>query len=152
MTNEEIKREFERWIDTGRPLVWIKNLNNPTSEWITISNPTWREKITYIVDNQYAEIRKAFYDGKTIQFKIYNEERPWVDWGSEEEPDYKCYYDIRIKPKEPVYEYQWIGQFDNGQYRLTEEWYTKNERCLVEQAYNNLKNWDVFLPSKRERK
>jgi len=149
MKNEEIKKEFNKWLEAGRPQVWVKDLGDPTDEWDTTSYPKWMEGITYIIDDEYAKIRKAFYDGEVIEWRFAGEQM-W--YRLLKDNFYKFVNEYRIKPKEPVYEYQWIGQFDNGRYIFTEEWYTEDERSLVERTYNNPKDLDIFLPSKRKRK
>ena len=69
MNDKQIIEEFTRWIEAGRPEVWqwfpLVNrweLVNKFS-WLAIANTI------YIVDDRYAEIRKAYYNNKTIQFK-----------------------------------------------------------------------------------
>ena len=76
MTNEQIKNEFGRWLDAGKPKIWIKaqGLDN----WMIVRTPTWYEGYTYIVDDEWAELRKSAYDGFTIQWR-YTEDEKWED-------------------------------------------------------------------------
>ena len=69
------KNEIMRWANSPEGTrVWIKQEDGI---WSKPYVPTWKKDSTYIVDDEWAEIRKAFFDNKTIQFL--NEE--WEDSG-----------------------------------------------------------------------
>ena len=62
------KEEIIRWAncpdDTG---VWTRNIN-AKKEWIKLSIPFWSNNRVYVVDDEYAELRKAQADGESILF------------------------------------------------------------------------------------
>jgi len=138
MTKQEIKNEMARWVDSGFKQVWC---NTSENGWITVLIPSWTPALKWIVDDKYAELRKAFYDGKTIQ-NNYRDPDIWIDV---DEPLWvipACNY--RIKP-EPVFEWQWIIEsFDKDEgYFMTEGFYTEDEK--------EREDWIKFEPSKRIR-
>jgi len=157
MTNEEIKKEFNRWIDLGRPNVWqwFPGVNR----WETVSKFSWLNNTTYIIDDKYAEIRKAFYNDKTIQ--IYTstcDNFQWEDWPSNEDLSdyiYAKQYDIRhyrIKPEKPMYEYQYIFKDENNLYKLSNSYYTTAYDAQEARQSDRWRVVDRFEPSKRLRK
>ncbi len=56
-----------------------------------------------VINNAYAELRKAFYDGKIIQYQDAITES-WYDFKSEPEWEKFNPMRLRIKPKKPMYE------------------------------------------------
>ena len=96
MTAKEVKTEFARWIDERQPKVWVKDLR--TDSWGTCCTPYWQfySEYAYIIDDKYAELRKALFDGKTIQREDSN--GCWVDIPK----DFDLYLEdiakLRIKP------------------------------------------------------
>jgi len=68
------QNEIQRWSmcpdDTG---VWFR-LNG---EWILTLEPSWDKDLTYIVNDEYAEYRKSYYeDKKSVQVKDFSNQ--WV--------------------------------------------------------------------------
>jgi len=64
MTDKQIKTEFNRWINAKRPCVWVKR-----KEW-ELREIDWNSKYeedVLIVDDEYAELRKAYHDKKPIE-------------------------------------------------------------------------------------
>ena len=64
--------------------VWCQMPLNKT--WDILNTPSWNPNCVYIVDNEYAELRKAEHDGAIIEARInhastnscsYGEEAPW---------------------------------------------------------------------------
>ena len=99
------EKEICRWAKHPTKLkVWNKiYAGSPVKQWVLTSSPTWADEWDYIVDDEYAEIRKAYADGKTIECRvgIYKWQKltnPYWDFKSEE---------YRVKPDEPTYYYQW---------------------------------------------
>ena len=150
MTDEQIKKEFERWVNLGRPNVWVKK---PGDEWKKVTHSMWeRNEYVYIIDDRYAEIRKAFYDGETIQLRDFYYGCEWYDWNEKYEPKWNSYSDIRIKPEEPIYEWQWyyIDHKNGGRVVLSRNFHTNRSSVDVEE--NCFMDWKPFEPSKRVRK
>ncbi len=106
MTNEQIKNEVSRWINADRPKVWYKSKN--VREWTyTVGPPSWDAEATYIVDDEWAELRKSAYDGFTIQWR-YTEDEKWEDIEDISSLEYILYVEgdawkvYRIKSKKPT--------------------------------------------------
>ena len=60
------KKEIERWANCpDHTKVWV---NEGENEWVLVNYPLWRRAFAYIVDDKYAELRKAEKDGDTILF------------------------------------------------------------------------------------
>lgn len=143
--SEEIKYWAEHPDNTQ---VWRK-LSDDT-EWELVEFPQWRKNHKYIVNNEWAELRKAQEDGKQLEYKnkILNK---WVcstltiDWitclG-------KMHKDWRVKP-EKIYEWQWIIQLQNDKYILTDYYIDEDE--LIESYNGTYKIIDRYEPSKRLR-
>jgi len=77
-------------------------------KWVLTDTPTWSENNIYIVNDEWSELRKAQADGKQLQYG-YMASGGWTndtlddEWMNISNPK-----QWRIKPEEPVYEYQWI--------------------------------------------
>ncbi len=145
MTDEQIKAEFNRWINEGRPQTWYKK----NDEWTVLyTDPKWLKDGIYIVDDEYAEIRKSFYDGKTIQYYEESSGR----WFVAASPSWTLPVDeYRIKPEKPVYEYQWYYIDSVTNVFLTSGHYVDIEETEKETKILNV-DWKPFEPSKRVRK
>ena len=102
MSERKHKLEMQRYASSQEGTeVWYKHDNGA---WRLVSNPFWNEDITYIIDDEWAKLRKAQIDGKTIERRI-SIDSPFHIVDIE-----KCtmtYIDnYRIK-KEPAYYYRW---------------------------------------------
>lgn len=120
--------------------VWLKYED---CDWTSLQDHeiNWRLKDgIYIVDNQWAELRKAQADGKQLQYN----EGTWEDRILIlSHIDLYNILDWRIKSEEPVYEWQWIWFCERtGRYAIS--------GFMTEDEANE---WFVkYEPSKRERK
>ncbi len=99
------KKEIERWANCpDGTKVWVRG-NGDSKGWFLFESidVIWNKNFIYIVDDEYAELRKAEADGKTIQMS--NRDRTdWVDW---DKPSYtRPAIEYRIK-SEDIYYYQW---------------------------------------------
>ncbi|HIP15554.1 MAG TPA: hypothetical protein EYG74_08700, partial [Sulfurimonas autotrophica] len=104
---DEIKRFADTEIGTK---VWYKAKDR--FRWVNTANPTWKEDNEYIVDDEYAELRKESVDtGRPIQ--MYNPvSSKW------ETPAFELDFDApienyRLKPKEEEFKYP-IYKKDKG--------------------------------------
>ena len=75
------KKEIIRWASShNNTQVWYKFkqpiAGNDDKWYLTTYCPSWRSDCHYVVDDEWAEIRKAVIDGKTIQKET---KRGWVD-------------------------------------------------------------------------
>jgi len=100
------KDEIIRWAKCpDGTKVWRKDKLD--GEWQNFKAFEWRPDHIYIIDDEWAELRKAQIDGKQLQVKS-KYECKWIDVElssydiNHSDPKY-----WRIK-SEPVYEYQWI--------------------------------------------
>lgn len=58
-------KEIKRWANCpDGTQVWFKD-----KQWILINNPIWDKEYTYIVNDKFAEYRKAILDGKFIEVR-----------------------------------------------------------------------------------
>jgi len=96
MCNEQIKKEFIRWINAGRPKVWYKRSNN--SWGYVVGAPAWDYRDIYIVDDEQAELRKLQIDEPDTKFQAYtsfnNEPASWVE--CEPSWDIHCKYRVKL--------------------------------------------------------
>ena len=61
------KKEITRWANCpDNTEVWYRACKN---DWDKIKIPHWLINVEYIVDDKYAELRKALAEGKTILFR-----------------------------------------------------------------------------------
>ncbi len=101
MTHE---KEIQRWSTTPDGTgVWYRYKNDTKWDKLNAAQVGWHDWCIYIVDDEYAELRKAEADGKTIQISNRNQ-TIWSDWSK---PGYsEGVINYRIKP-EDIYYYQW---------------------------------------------
>ena len=97
-------KEIERWTKApSRTQVWYRSKKG--GKWVKIDWPIWRGSLIYVIDDPFAELRKAQYDGKQLQFYCSDENR-WCDQPLEE-IHFKCSTpsEWRIKPEVdyPIY-------------------------------------------------
>ena len=119
MTHE---KEIIRWANCpdGTP-GWYKT---KYTDWAKTTNPLWSIKTIYILDDGWAKIRKAYTDGKTIEY--YVGRHKWQEIAN------PCWDDnierYRIKP-EPVYEWQWVWEDKSGVFHITNRYYTNRTKA-----------------------
>ncbi len=77
MTHE---KEIQRWSTTPDGTgVWYRYKNDTKWDKLNAAQVGWHDWCIYIVDDEYAELRKARMDGKVIQLLI---ECNWIDENS----------------------------------------------------------------------
>ena len=67
-TKKEALKEFDRWLklDNKDDSIWFRSVNQ--KGWNLINHCSWEiDKFIYAVSDEYAEYKKAFYDGRTVQ-------------------------------------------------------------------------------------
>lgn len=72
----------------------------------------------------YADVLHQWLEGADIQVKLNNK---WSDYKCS--LDYIKAYEYRIKPQEPVYEWQWMYKFKNGNEFLFTTYQTEEENA-----------------------
>lgn len=96
---KKYKEAFDWWLEGGK--VWTKK---GYDIWHINKLPHWGcEDCIYIPDDEYAELRKAFWDGKKLQFIPKNmKNEKWQDWNLDDCPSKISFQTNkwRIKPKE----------------------------------------------------
>ena len=133
------KDEITRWANSAESTnVWYKSRDG---NWYLLDRPAWINKVAYIVDDEWAELRKAQADGKQLEVIIGS---TWISEtlliGHESVSGTNVW---RIKSKE-VYEWQWIIQdVSSGKYDITNGSYTKEE---AEDRYNDIKYTKLIEP------
>ena len=82
--------------------IWLKNQHG----WMLDSTPTWDLDVTYVINDEYAEFRKAIIDDKQIQAKYklnscdsitFDDELPFKDYDGNFMGSISYY---RIKPED----------------------------------------------------
>lgn len=120
-------------------------------DWELSSTPGWVADRKYIVDDAWAELRKAQTDGKQLQYYLDNNK--WIDAkiskfdfvnGNTEPKDW------RIKQEE-AYEWQWICQREDGSFFIPSKFFTSKEDVENYLGYNS-KIIKKYKPSKRIKK
>lgn len=95
----------------------------------------------------YADLIHAYAEGAKIQ-KLTKINPEWID---ESYPNFSGTFDWRIKPKEPVYEWQWYRKQEDGKGLLSEFATDKEIKNANELA--GYRYWDFKIEeTKRERK
>ena len=162
MNKEEIINEFNRWIEAGRPAVWVKDKDKyPNNEWNKQFKTCWSQPDTkyYIVDDKQAELRKLVIDkpDTKIQVKYYtesSEEGVIVGWRNTI-PDWNPEWDYRVKPKEWYEDSDVIGKPVWVRDRETDIWqvdkflyYTHDSE--IPRFNCSIHNWKYAKPVKPE--
>ena len=130
--------------------VWLKSSKD--TEWQITYLPRWGSDAIYIVDDQWSDLRKAQADGKQLQRMDGIGDvgqRLWSDY-------ILAYSDMadtqpkhwRIKPEEPVYEWQ-VVYFYNGRYHISTDHYKDEEEFRQKMSMQFI---ELYEPSRRERK
>ena len=102
------KNEIIRWANSSDGTkVWARGVGSDTS-WKTVSCPGWFKSGIYIVDDEWAELRKAQADGKQLQHKAFDTGIFTNNYLCETTMETTYTEDWRIKPDEPIYEWQYI--------------------------------------------
>jgi len=102
MNNNKLINEIGSWVKQGHPRIW-KRIEGSTV-WRLVDEFIINKNINeyhYIVDDEYAEVRKAFNLGRTIQWYDENS-NAWFDWKHDYEPNFIMYpgsENYRVKPK-----------------------------------------------------
>jgi len=102
------KLEFEHWLNGGKLLGYYPDDTIP--QWLTIDydEPSTFfagtiEDCTYIINDEYVELRKALAEGKTIQVNVNKQSYPeWKNSNNIDMLNYVPSY-CRIKPDEPQF-------------------------------------------------
>ena len=71
MTNEELKKEFGKWVDEGKKSVWYRS--DEDDRWALIAFATWVFEGYYITDDKHAEMRKLQIDELDTKFEVLTE-------------------------------------------------------------------------------
>ena len=70
MTNEQLIKEFERWILAGKPYVWVQQ---DSDSWYISPTTCWNSSdVTYIIDDEHATLRKLQIDEPDTKFQVYH--------------------------------------------------------------------------------
>ena len=140
------KNEIKRWADCNEGTkVWHQHRSGMT--WSLSTIPNWYEGCNYIVDDEWAELRKAQADGKQLQYK--EDLDLWKDTTFTNEDTNTLLGRWRIKTDEPEYEYQWVIKNSIGRFDITTKFGTVNDKPFINDAWTYV---ELYLPSKRERK
>ena len=135
MTNEELIKEFSRWLNNGKGDVWYRE--EEWSSWGLISVAWDNKDAQYITNDKHAELRKLQIDEPDTKFEFFGVKDSWV----EAKPQWSVELEYRVK--EPVYEWQWVYyQTLMNTWRLTDKHYVEAESTA----------WIKFEKSKRIKK
>ena len=137
MTREEAEKllpAMAHFVKCGN--LWYYSCGTWRKQDSIIYEDTW--DIQNIIEDKHFEIRKANALGTPIQCKHKVGKWDWHD--TDDFGVFQDQYEFRIKPKEPVYEWQWLHTDANGFTTLSD---------FLTAPYDNL--WTKFEPSKRLR-
>lgn len=120
MTKEQVQKHKEtiKWFcDNPDKGVW---LISPVGGWVLTHKPNWDTRCNYVPNDKYADIRKAFIDGKVIEFynDLYDTSKPSKTWQPFTVLPTQLLFKLehlRVKPEEP--------KFKVGDWVYTEEGY-----------------------------
>ena len=131
MTNEELVKEFKRWIDADRPMVWFKEIACE-DEWETTLVPKWNNYSVYIVDDKHAEIRKMKNDDDSLVIEFYDDGAK--KWREPRDLNWDLRTQYRIKPETKTI-YEWM-------YKLN-----STDRWFIDEALMTEKEAEAFFDS-----
>ena len=118
MTNEQIIKEFTRWILAGTPGIWIKQ--DDSTIWYLEHTTCWTSSnATYIVDDEHAELRKLQVNDPDTKFQWFTGQR-WRNCGNI--PNWDIGIKYRIKP-EPKVERRWRHARDENEFTTITNFY-----------------------------
>ncbi len=124
------KNEMIRWANSlDGTKVWNKPLGQ--KGWNCNDNPQWTITTIYIVDDGYAELRKAQLDGKSIQIDNFGNE----EWATLTCPDFSQPVRMyRIKPTKKLYFFYEVSQDYYDDFIIYKDvlWATTKEEALEE--------------------
>lgn len=146
------KDAFDFWLDGG--MIWSRQ-NSEGSMWLRGGYPEWKVNYVYVKDDEFAELRKAMIDGKTIQFKTENCD--WINYM--DLTGKKCdvfskgdVYQYRIKPEveEPEFKVgDWVRHVPTDQVFPVSR--IEGDRIYNhEEAYGNIGHVRKWEPEKGE--
>ncbi len=113
--------------------------NNRLKKWESQTTVEQLNKESNIIEDKHFEARKAFALGEPVEVNLTL--HGITPWASVEFPLWDDTHNYRPKPKEPVYEWQWVYKI-NKTYHLTDIFYTEEEA----------NDWSKFEPSRRIKK
>ncbi len=134
-------KEIKRWADSeNNTKVWERDTTHTTWSISAPHNRFLYANYIYIIDDEYAELRKAYADGKTIEMwsTIHN---IWLEVTEEIGSVQNRKY--RIKPEKKTYYYQWEKLIDNEIIKRTVTDQEAETRDLLH------KDWHKIESSKR---
>ena len=113
------KDEIQYWAEHQDGM--IVQFRTPESIfWYKTDQPQWKPRNVYIVDNEWAFLRKAQREGKQLQCLNYFNPG-WTDVSLDiDATKVTTPEEWRIKPAEPKYEYQWIYEIQPDTFVITE--------------------------------
>ena len=129
-----------RWANSKEDTkVWIKQ---DRGDWfLSANNIAWNKDNQYIVNDGWAELRKAEADGKIIEARLTPDIWSEHDLNESFRPSY-----YRVKPDEPTYYYQWEKLYPEG--RIITSEYLTDERADYD-GYQVGDGWRRIESSKR---
>ena len=140
MTKEQIKQHKNTmiwFIDNPSKGLWFKQ---DGSDWILTKSPTFKcyEGLAYVPNDEYASLRMAEAEGKTIQFKAFEE---WEDSSNFNWSQPLEYY--RIKPDYPTLKVDdKVLVWDNNPTRKLKRYFSHfDERGSIHCFSNGYTSW-----------
>lgn len=110
--------------------VWYRVKESKDKKWRKIRVPSWKEHNYYVIDDEWAEIRKQFIDDKSKVLVKSNKSWIVTELDNVSEFGKGCYTVEKYKIK-PECLYQWIyREKGNTNYRITSCHYKTKEEAL----------------------
>ena len=99
MTNEELINEFKRWLNAGRPAVYIRSISHFKEDtWEFTYIPKWASNTYYIVDDEQATFRKLQIDKPDTKFQVKRSKQDV--WKACDKPSWYKGVEYRVKRTE----------------------------------------------------
>ena len=148
------KEEIIRWANSPRSTrVWYRGIR---FHWYPLANPTWSEASHYIVDDEFAEIRKQFIDDyskiQTVIEGVWEKVKSHIYHNSLEnftkmlEANPTKY---RIEPTTET-RWQWLCKDDENNYKVTTSRYKTIEEAQEARVTDRWKIIRKIEESKKE--
>lgn len=96
---KKYKAEFDHWLNGGRLL--SKHINN--KDWYEATDPSFSNiNVSYVIYDEYVELRKALAEGKTVQYRNTNI-NGFENWEDLNGLSFNPNFEHRVKPDEPQF-------------------------------------------------
>jgi hypothetical protein len=142
MNNEELVKEFKRWVEADRPQVWFKGPDMDTWKLTAgVHTPSWSHNFTYIVNDRHSEIRKQKVDNPDLIIEFYD--KVINKWVVIDNPGWLLDIEYHIKEPKSTTLYEWM-------YKEEGRWCIDDDLLTEEEAKEQYSDYSEYKKTGRE--